>query len=100
MPSYFVSFTSSAERDLSAPSMDRGEPPGGLEMRRLRQELRLGAKVREEVRGYSDSGEGGGYVHTPTAHFDDVTLTADYCTSACPSLPPLSLCCRRHSSRL
>ena len=25
--------------------MDRGEPPGGLEMRRLRQELRLGAQV-------------------------------------------------------
>ena len=52
----------SAERDLSAPSMDRGEPPGGLEMRRLRQELRLGAEVNVEVRGYSDSSEGGCYV--------------------------------------
>ena len=42
--------------------MDRGEPPGGLEMRRLRQELRLGAEVNEVVRGYSDSSEGGCYV--------------------------------------
>ena len=45
--------------------MDRGEPPGGLEMRRLRQELRLGAQVGEEkrsVRGYSDSSKVGLYV--------------------------------------
>ena len=42
--------------------MDRGEPPGGLEMRRLRQDLRLGAQVREEVHGYSYSGEGGCHV--------------------------------------
>ena len=63
LPSFSSHFPPrSAERDLSAPSMDRGEPPGGLEMRRLRQDLRLGAQVREEVRGYSDSGEGGCYV--------------------------------------
>ena len=40
-----LSFSSSTECHLSSTSMDRGKPSGGLEVRRLRQELRIRPQV-------------------------------------------------------